>query len=87
VQRKVPRSPEPPELVWLRDRFGLAVTAWIVLAGVPGAFLAWLAIGLARGSNAAPAESLAAEHQPGGQRHHDEQHGRDREHADERKHP
>jgi anti-sigma-K factor RskA len=34
VQRKVPKSVEPPELVWLRDYFWLAVAAWVVLGGV-----------------------------------------------------
>lgn len=47
VQRKVPRSAEPPELVWLRDYPGLAVTAWVVLVGVLGACLAMLARGAA----------------------------------------
>lgn len=87
VQRKVPKSPQPPELVWLRDRFGLAVTAWVVLAGVPGAFLGWLAVGLARRPFPAAAGPSAAEQQPGSQRHDEEQHGRDRQHADEREHP
>ena len=47
VQRKVPKSPEPPELVWLRDYFPLAVTAWVVLVGVLGGFLGLLALGAA----------------------------------------
>ena len=34
VQRKVPRSPEPPERVWLRDYVGLAIAAWVTLTGV-----------------------------------------------------
>lgn len=45
VQRKVPRSAEPPELVWLRDYFPLAVTAWVILAGVLGGFLVFVAAG------------------------------------------
>jgi hypothetical protein len=49
VQRKVPKSTEPPELVWLRDYFWLAVAAWVVLAGVLGAFLALAVLGVARG--------------------------------------
>lgn len=49
VQRKVPKSAEPPELVWLRDYFWLAVTAWVVLGGVLGAFLALVVLGVARG--------------------------------------
>lgn len=39
VQRKVPRSTEPPERVWLRDYVGLAITAWVTLVGVLGGFL------------------------------------------------
>jgi hypothetical protein len=39
VQRKVPRSAEPPERVWLRDYVGLAITAWVTLVGVLGGFL------------------------------------------------
>lgn len=36
VQRKVPRSAEPPELVWLRDYPAVAVTAWVVFVGLLG---------------------------------------------------
>jgi len=39
VQRKVPKSPEPPLRVWLRDYFGLAVVAWLSFAGVAGILL------------------------------------------------
>jgi len=46
VQRKVPKSPEPPELVWLRDYFALAVTTWVVLVGVLGGFLGLLVVGV-----------------------------------------
>jgi hypothetical protein len=49
VQRKVPKSPEPPELVWLRDYFGLAVTAWVALVGVLGGFLGLLVLGVTAG--------------------------------------
>jgi len=48
VQRKVPRSPEPPERVWLRDHVGLAVTAWVVLMGALGGFLALVVRGMLR---------------------------------------
>jgi len=47
VQRKVPKSVEPPELVWLRDYFWLAITAWVVLGGVLGGFLALFIMGVA----------------------------------------
>jgi hypothetical protein len=53
VQRKVPKSVEPPELVWLRDYFWLAVAAWVVLGGVLGGFLALVVSGVARGGRAA----------------------------------
>lgn len=49
VQRKVPRSAEPPELVWLRDYFWLAVAAWVVLGGTLGGFLAVVVLGVAGG--------------------------------------
>ena len=49
VQRKVPKSAEPPELVWLRDYFWLAVAAWLVLGGVLGGFLALIVLGVASG--------------------------------------
>lgn len=45
VQRKVPRSVEPPERVWLRDYPALAATAWVVFAGVLGGVLALMAWG------------------------------------------
>jgi len=49
VQRKVPKSQEPPELVWLRDYFALAVTAWVTLVGVLGGFIGMLVLGLTGG--------------------------------------
>jgi hypothetical protein len=53
VQRKVPKSAEPPELVWLRDYFWLAVAAWVVLGGVLGGFLALFVLGVASGPGSA----------------------------------
>jgi len=53
VQRKVPRSAEPPERVWLRDYVGLAITAWVTLVGVLGGFLGLTLRGLL-GAGAAP---------------------------------
>jgi hypothetical protein len=61
VQRKVPRSAEPPELVWLRDYLVLAVTAWVLFVGVLGSVLLGLVLGVARGritSRAPAAPSL-----------------------------
>ena len=54
VQRKVPKSVEPPELVWLRDYFWLAVAAWVLLGGVLGGFLALVVLGVAGGRGTAP---------------------------------
>jgi hypothetical protein len=84
VQRKVPKSAEPPERVWLRDYVHLAVIAWITLVGVLGGFVAALAVGLAR----APAVGgrSTAEDQPARDRDHEKQHERDAQHTDERKH-
>lgn len=47
VQRKVPKSVEPPELVWLRDYFWLAVAAWVILGGTLGGFFALVVLGVA----------------------------------------
>ena len=77
VQRKVPKSPEPPELVWLRDYWRLAIAAWTVFAGLIAAFIAMLARGAA---------ASAAEHGPRRGRHHEKQHQRDAQDADEGKH-
>lgn len=46
VKRKVPKSPEPPLKVWLRDYFGLAIGAWVLFGSV--VFL--VTGGLARGA-------------------------------------
>lgn len=77
VKRKVPKSAEPPELVWLRDYAPLAATAWAVLAGVLGGVLAAMVIGVARS---------AAQQQPARDRDHEEQYDGDGKHADEREH-
>lgn len=97
VQRKVPKSVEPPELVWLRDYALLAITAWVTLAGVLGGVLATLVVGVTgqappgsantesdpRGSTA---QKSTAQEQPAGDRDHEEQHDGDGKHADERRH-
>lgn len=76
VQRKEPKSPEPPELVWLRDYVHLAIGAWVALVGVLGGFFTAVAVGLTRSPS-------AAEDRPAGRGHHEKQHERDSEHADE----
>lgn len=48
VQRKVPKSVEPPELVWLRDYPVLAVVAWIAFVGILGGFVGLLSLGMLR---------------------------------------
>jgi hypothetical protein len=50
VQRKVPKSAEPPARVWLRDYFRLAVVAWVLFVGVLGGFFSLLIAGVLRGS-------------------------------------
>ncbi|MFM7292419.1 MAG: hypothetical protein ACKOWG_15295 [Planctomycetia bacterium] len=53
VQRKVPKSVEPPARVWLRDYFQLAVMAWVLFVGVLGGFFCLLVAGTAgRGDGA-----------------------------------
>lgn len=76
VQRKVPRSVEPPALVWLRDYFALAVTAWLLFTGVLGGFFCLLVAGALGPARSGPGASLP-EDQAG--RHHDpdQQHERD----------
>lgn len=81
VQRKVPKSAEPPERVWLRDYVHLAVIAWVALVGVLGGVVAALALGVARAGRRS-----AAQNQPAGDRDHQEQDERDAQHTGEGKH-
>lgn len=82
VQRKVPKSAEPPELVWLRDYPGLAVTAWIAFVGVLGGFVGLLALGMIREASA----DSTAENQPRREGDDEEQRQRDAEHTEQRRH-
>jgi len=66
VQRKVPRSLEPPERVWLRDHARLAVVAWVALVGVLGGCLALLVFGVARGRSPSPTAAPRAGTNRGG---------------------
>jgi len=67
VQRKVPKSPEPPARVWMRDHVALAITAWLVMGGTLGAFLGVMVAGATRpgprardgGDDHSPSTSLA----------------------------
>ena len=82
VQRKVPKSAEPPELVWLRDYPALAVTAWVAFVGILGGFVALLALGMLREA----AARSTAENQPRREGHDEKQHQRDAEHTEQRRH-
>ena len=88
VQRKVPKSVEPPARVWLRDYFRLAVVAWVLFVGVLGGFFCLLVVGVLRGATtepsarptgASPSSASLSEDQT--RRHDDdnEQHKRDAE--------
>jgi len=83
VQRKVPKSAEPPLRVWLRDYAWLAIAAWVVLGGTLGLFTGLLAFGAAA-PGGRPAS--AAEDQPRRRRDHEEQDDGDAENAEERRH-
>ena len=82
VQRKVPKSAEPPELVWLRDYPALAVTAWVTFVGILGGFIALLTLGMLREA----AARSAAENQPRREGDDEKQHQRDAEHTEQRRH-
>lgn len=84
VQRKVPRSAEPPALVWLRDHVGLAIVAWLLFVGVLGGFFCLLVAGAVAARGPRPA-SLPQD-QPRGERDHQEQHDGDGEHTQKGKH-
>jgi hypothetical protein len=82
VQRKVPKSAEPPELVWLRDYPALAVTAWVAFVGILGGFIALIELGMIREA----AARSAAENQPRREGDDEKQHQRDAEHTEQRRH-
>ena len=75
VQRKVPKSAEPPLRVWLRDYVWLAIAAWVVLGGVLGIFAALLVRG-----------ALLAQDQPARDGDDEKQNDRDAENTEKRKH-
>lgn len=84
VQRKVPRSVEPPGLVWLRDHFALACAAWMLFGSVLWGVLAVFTLGVSavsrrrRGDDESPSEQ-----ETGGQRHHEKKDRRDAEDAEQ----
>lgn len=75
VQRKVPKSTEPPLRVWLRDYVWLAIAAWVILGGVLGFFAALLARGV-----------LLAQNEPRRNGDDEKQNQSDSENAQKRKH-
>lgn len=75
VQRKVPKSLEPPLRVWLRDYIWLAIAAWVVLGGVLGFFAALLVRG-----------ALLAQDQPARDGDDEKQNDGDAENTQKRKH-
>jgi fatty acid desaturase len=48
VQHKIPKSPEPPLRVWLRDYFWLAVAAWGILGSALYGFFSVAVVGVTR---------------------------------------
>ena len=83
VQRKVPKSPEPPLRVWLRDYVGLAIAAWLVLGGTLGLCTGALVVGAATGRAGL---ASAAENRPGSGRDDEKQNDSDAENAEQRRH-
>ena len=84
VQRKVPKSAEPPARVWLRDYVGLAIVAWVLFVGVLGGFFCLLAAGAI--ASRGPSGASLAQDQLRRQRDHEKQHDGDGEHTQEGKH-
>jgi len=83
VQRKVPKSAEPPLRVWLRDYAWLAIAAWVVLGGTLGLFTGLFALG-ATAADSGPAS--ATEDQPCRGGDHEKQNDSDAKDAEKRRH-
>lgn len=47
VQRRVPKSSEPPALVLMRDHFGVSLTAAVLFSGLLYWVFAWFVMGIA----------------------------------------
>ena len=63
VSHKVPKSAEPPELVWLRDYTPLAIGAWVLLSGFLATAVVWFVWGASgaavhRGQKAPEADAV-----------------------------
>lgn len=78
VQRKVPKSPEPPLRVWLRDYFWLALAAWSVLGTALYGFCGFLVVGMSRQRHSA---ASFPQNQPGGDRNAQKQDQGDAKHS------
>ena len=74
VQRKVPKSAEPPLRIWLRDHVWLAIAAWLVLGGTLALFTMLFVAGALE---TRPAAVSAAEQQTRRDGHDEEQDQRD----------
>ena len=84
VQRKVPKSAEPPARVWLRDYFRLAVVAWMLFVGVLGGFFSLLVAGVLRGAAGRVGSGRVSTERAGVVSLAEDQSGR--EHNDEKQH-
>jgi hypothetical protein len=58
VQRTIPKSPQPPALILMRDYFVACLIGVIVPLSALYAFIAWVACGVMRQSGTAPNSSL-----------------------------
>ena len=61
VQHKIPKSPEPPLRVWLRDYFWLAVAAWGILGSALYGFCSVAVVGVTRSAVSSCAISTVRE--------------------------
>lgn len=83
VQRKVPKSLEPPLRVWMRDYVWLAITAWIMLGGTLGVCTSAFIVGAATTTAGAPS---ASKNQAARERDDKKQDDGDAEDAEQRVH-
>jgi len=65
VQHKIPKSPEPPLRVWLRDYFWLAIVAWGILGSALYGFFSVAVVGVTR--SAVPSCAIATDQEESGQ--------------------
>lgn len=82
VQRKVPKSTEPPGLVWLRDHFTLACVAWLLFGSVLWGVTAFFVIGVGSQRPAAAGRS-SPENEPRGDSHHEKENDRNAKDANQ----